>query len=65
MNGTDVNAVLSFVVVTGAAMALAVWISPKALDWLTARLRARSCALAAGRASYRAAYAATLKANRG
>ena len=56
MNGTDVNVVLALVVILTGAMALAVWVSPKALHWAIARLYARACALEAARKIYTEAY---------
>lgn len=56
MNVTDVNSVLAFLVICGAALALAALVSPRALDWVAMRAHARSCALRASRNSYRETY---------
>ncbi|HEX4311908.1 MAG TPA: hypothetical protein VHZ25_17895 [Acidobacteriaceae bacterium] len=56
MNGTDVNVVLTFVVVISLAMALGAWVSPQALRWITTRTYARACALEASRNTYRETY---------
>lgn len=58
MTGTDVNAVLAFVVAAAATVSLAAWSSPQALNWAIDRMRARSEALKAARQRYREVYAA-------
>jgi hypothetical protein len=65
MKVTDVNVILAFIVIAASAMAAAVWVSPRALDWVTTRLHARSKALTAGRAAYAAAWGATIAAQSG
>ena len=52
MNGTDVNVVLAVVLVLTVAMALAVWLSPKAMDYVVLRCYVRAKALRASRHAY-------------
>jgi len=52
MNITDINVTLAVVLVLTAAGALAVWVSPRAIDWCIKRMYARSRALSAARVTY-------------
>ena len=56
MTGADVNTCLVRVLLLAAAGALAVWLSPVALDKAARHLRARSKALSRARAVYAEAY---------
>jgi hypothetical protein len=56
MNGHDVNATLIFILTLGATGALTIWMSPDGLRKAARRLNARSQALTAARAVYKAVH---------